>query len=80
MYHRGLLSIIVLLLFGLFTGFNTDNAVVPTEDILSGGPPKDGIPALLEPRFIPGDSKAYVLQYIQKKAGIIEDQIGKVHI
>ena len=60
MQHRVLLSIIVLVLFGLFTGFNTDNAVVPTKEILSGGPPKDGIPALLEPEFIPGDKAAFL--------------------
>lgn len=36
----------------LLTGFSLDNAIVPEADILSGGPPKDGIPALLEPKFI----------------------------
>ena len=34
------------------SGFNIDNAIVPQEDILSGGPPKDGIPAILNPDFI----------------------------
>lgn len=34
------------------TGFTLDNAIVPEADILSGGPPKDGIPALLEPTFV----------------------------
>ena len=38
---------------GFLTGFDTGNAIVPQEEILSGGPPKDGIPALLEPKFIP---------------------------
>ena len=33
-------------------GFSLDNAIVPSEDILSGGPPKDGIPALLQPNFV----------------------------
>jgi hypothetical protein len=33
-------------------GFNLDNAIVPKERILSGGPPKDGIPAILKPNFI----------------------------
>ena len=33
-------------------GFSLDNAIVPKDEILSGGPPKDGIPALLEPKFV----------------------------
>ena len=42
-----------LLILPLFmTGFSLDNASVPEADILSGGPPKDGIPALLEPKFV----------------------------
>ena len=42
-----------LLIIPLFmTGFMLDNAIVPREEILSGGPPKDGIPALLEPKFV----------------------------
>ncbi len=26
---------------------------IPTDEILSGGPPKDGIPALFDPKFVP---------------------------
>ena len=33
-------------------GFKLDNAIVPKEEIISGGPPKDGIPAILAPKFI----------------------------
>ena len=36
----------------ILTAFTLDNAIVPKEEILSGGPPKDGIPALLKPKFI----------------------------
>lgn len=41
--------------FGLWvaaTGFRLDNAIVLKGEILSGGPPKDGIPAILEPKFV----------------------------
>ena len=42
-----------ILIMPLFvTGFTLDNAIVPRADILSGGPPKDGIPALLAPEFV----------------------------
>ena len=38
-------------------GFNVDNAIVPREEIRSGGPPKDGIPAILKPNFVkPGQT------------------------
>jgi hypothetical protein len=36
----------------MLAAFNIDNAIVPKEEILSGGPPKDGIPAILKPQFI----------------------------
>ena len=39
----------------ILAGFTLDNAIVPKEEILSGGPPKDGIPALLKPKFIQAD-------------------------
>lgn len=41
-----------LLLAAALAGFTLDNAIVPPEEILSGGPPKDGIPALLKPKFL----------------------------
>ena len=46
----GIGSMVLLL---LLSGFNLDNVIVPRDEILSGGPPKDGIPAILEPEFIP---------------------------
>lgn len=33
-------------------GFELDGALVPQDDILKGGPPRDGIPALDRPRFL----------------------------
>lgn len=36
----------------MLAAFNVDNAIVPKDEILSGGPPKDGIPAILNPQFI----------------------------
>ena len=60
MQHRGFLFLMAVMSFGLLTGFNIDNAIVPENEILSGGPPKDGIPALLEPKFIPADQVDYL--------------------
>jgi hypothetical protein len=33
---------------------------VPPSEILSGGPPKDGIPALLQPKFVAADQAKYL--------------------
>lgn len=42
----------------MLAAFNIDNAIVPKDEILSGGPPKDGIPAILSPKFIrPGEAE-----------------------
>ncbi len=56
------LKIIIILFRSLtvLTGFNTDNAIVPQQEILSEGPPKDGIPAILEPKFVKLDQVAYL--------------------
>ena len=42
------------------TGFTLDNAIVPREEILAGGPPKDGIPALLEPKFVSAENAGFL--------------------
>ena len=42
------------------TGFNLDNAIVPKDQILSGGPPKDGIPAILKPKFVRPEQAAFL--------------------
>lgn len=52
--------ILVLILFVFLTGFDTHNAIVPQNKILSGGPPKDGIPALLAPKFVAADKADYL--------------------
>ena len=42
------------------TGFTLDNAIVPKEEILAGGPPKDGIPALLKPKFVSAEKADFL--------------------
>lgn len=33
---------------------------IPTEEIMSGGPPKDGIPALFSPKYVPAADASYM--------------------
>ena len=52
------------------TGFALDNAIVPREEILAGGPPKDGIPALLKPKFV-GVDQADFLSLEDQVIGVV---------
>lgn len=53
--------VISMLITPLFLlGFSLENTIVPKAEILSGGPPKDGIPALLEPKLITAQSAAFM--------------------
>ena len=54
------ISIILVLSYVMLTGFNTGNAIVPQQEILSGGPPKDGIPAILKPKIVSSGEAAYL--------------------
>jgi len=54
------INTVLLVSFLILTGFNTDNAIVPQPEIFSGGPPKDGIPAIMEPKFVNLDQAAYL--------------------
>jgi hypothetical protein len=52
---------------GSSNGFDLSNATLPREQILSGGPPRDGIPALSDPKMIP----AGVADYLEPEDRII---------
>ena len=67
------ISIMLLISFVILTGFNTDNAIVPQQEILSGGPPKDGIPAILKPKIVaPGEAA-----YLEDSDVVIGVKIGR---
>lgn len=52
---KRLLHVALLLgAFSMLSAFTLDNANVLQDEILSGGPPKDGIPAILKPKFLKG--------------------------
>lgn len=44
-----------------FNGFNLNRASVPVEQIHAGGPPRDGIPSIDEPRFIDPDDANFLV-------------------
>ncbi|MCH7880452.1 MAG: DUF3179 domain-containing protein [Proteobacteria bacterium] len=60
-----ILSLGVLVAFynvfaGSKNGFDVSNAIVPADEILSGGPPKDGIPALTNPEMLSASEASYL--------------------
>jgi hypothetical protein len=70
--NRLLSAVLLIGAFSILTGFNLDNAIVPKEEILSGGPAKDGIPAILKPKFIKAD-EAHFLQPHDQVIGVVMD-------
>lgn len=56
-----------LMLFVTFTasaeslnGFRLDDALIPVNEIVQGGPPRDGIPSLDDPKFVTADAAKYL--------------------
>ncbi len=41
-------------------GFDLSDTLVPSAQIHHGGPPRDGIPAIDEPKFVSGDDMKYL--------------------
>jgi hypothetical protein len=50
----------MLFLLPWISAFDLSRHSVPPDEILSGGPPKDGIPAILEPRFLPAAQASFL--------------------
>jgi len=46
------LGVLLFIATPFLSAFDFSKHTVPTSEILSGGPPKDGIPALLDPKWI----------------------------
>ncbi|NBB73761.1 MAG: DUF3179 domain-containing protein [Bacteroidetes bacterium] len=82
----GLLGLIVLVLAGcdstsgpssgsgLFEDPSSDACDIPASNLVSGGVPKDGIPALTDPTFVdPGASQASYLDASSRVIGLVVD-------
>ena len=57
---------------GSSNGFDLSNSVLPVNEIRHGGPPRDGIPALSDPKFVTADQAAY-LEPGDRVIGIVVD-------
>jgi len=63
---------------GPTNGFDLSDALVPVEEIRHGGPPRDGIPALDQPRFIAA-SNADFLSSTDRVLGIDRNGVRKAY-
>lgn len=59
-------------------GFDLTNATIPQDQILGGGPSKDGIPAIFEPKLIAAKSASY-LKSDDRVIGVELDGISRAY-
>ena len=55
-----------------------DRHAIPTDEILSGGPPRDGIPALMEPEYVAAD-KAFYLNAEDRVIGVVVNGVARAY-
>jgi hypothetical protein len=68
---RFLLSFLLALLIATQAfAWDFDKHLIPVDEIMSGGPPKDGIPALTTPKYVSA-KKASFLQKDDQVIGVI---------
>jgi uncharacterized protein DUF3179 len=59
-------------------GFKLNDASIPVREILYGGPPRDGIPAINEPKFVTGDAVDF-LDDDDRVLGVVVRDIAKAY-
>jgi Protein of unknown function (DUF3179) len=69
---------VLLTIAPLLVGFDLSRHSIPPEEILAGGPPKDGIPALTEPRFVDADSTTF-LRPDDRVIGLVQGGVAKAY-
>lgn len=73
-----LTTALLLVIMAAVSGFDFTKHSIPVEDIMSGGPPKDGIPSLTDPEFI-SPSEAGWMRPGDKVVGVELDGEAKAY-
>lgn len=60
------------------SGFDFTKHSIPPDEIRGGGPPKDGIPAILDPQFIPAQEATF-LEDNDELIGVVESGVAKAY-
>ena len=74
----GLVAVLVSKIATSDNGFDLSNATIPVNQIMHGGPPKDGIPAISNPKFVNADQAKHV-KSDDRIVGINMDGIAKAY-
>ena len=74
----GLIAILFSSIATSDNGFDLSNATIPVNQIMHGGPPKDGIPAISNPKFVNADQAKHV-KSDDRIVGINMDGIAKAY-
>lgn len=59
-------------------GFDISNATIPRSEIMSGGPPRDGIPSIDKPKFVPA-AKADFLRDDDIVIGLVRGEVARAY-
>ena len=76
--QRVLLIVSLLILNLALAGFDFTKHSIPPEEIMGGGPPKDGIPAILDPRFLHAKEAAFLEDH-DPIIGVVEEGVAKAY-
>lgn len=76
--HQPLLRIGLVAAAICLTGFDFNKHSIPPEEIRGGGPPKDGIPAILEPHFIPAPEATFLTD-TDEVMGVVDKGVAKAY-
>lgn len=76
--YKGFRTIGLLAIVMCLSGFDYSKHSIPTEEIRGGGPPKDGIPAILDPQFLPA-AEATFLKDTDEVIGVVDKGVAKAY-
>ena len=76
--RKTIFNILFLCIVAITFGFRVYNAIVPRNEILAGGPPKDGIPAILKPKFVQSASAGF-LEDDDQIIGVVIEGIARAY-
>lgn len=76
--HIVLLFLFLSLPMAADGGWDFSRHSIPPEQIIAGGPPRDGIPALFDPKYLPAD-KAGFMQAGEQVLGVVVNGIARAY-
>ncbi|MEX0942810.1 MAG: DUF3179 domain-containing protein [Pseudomonadales bacterium] len=59
-------------------GFVINDPLIPIDEIVSGGPPRDGIPAINQPKFVPASAASF-MDAGDRVLGVIIDDVARAY-